>query len=71
MSGWLFDTYGPKSPFVLVGFLDVIFAISVVIASSFFGLFNAHEEVDRQKRSKSSNRRSSGNDGPSHGDELM
>ena len=71
VSGWLFDTYGPKSPFVLVGFLDVLFAFSVIIASSFFGLFNAHEEIDRQKRSKSSNRRSSGNDPISQGAELM
>ena len=29
-AGWLFDLYGPRSPFVLIGLLDLIFSIYVI-----------------------------------------
>ena len=32
-AGWMFDNIGPKSPFVLVGFLDASFALYVTIFS--------------------------------------
>lgn len=47
VSGWLFDNYGPTSPFVLVGILDVLFAIAIIIASEFYGLFDTHDQIDR------------------------
>jgi len=40
--GYLFDTVGPYSPFILMGLLDLVFAISVIILS-YYGLFEVYE----------------------------
>ena len=31
LGGWMFDNIGPKSPFILIGFLDFAFAILVIV----------------------------------------
>jgi predicted MFS family arabinose efflux permease len=31
LGGWMFDQIGPKSPFVLIGVFDLMFAIGCVV----------------------------------------
>jgi Major Facilitator Superfamily. len=37
IAGWLYDTYGPKSPFVFLGYLDFTFVL-IVTYSRFKGI---------------------------------
>jgi len=36
--GWLFDKIGPNSPFILVGILDLCFALTAIFFAEKFGL---------------------------------
>ena len=40
LGGWLFDNVGPKSPFILVGGLDLIFAVMSLILGCTGVIFN-------------------------------
>ena len=42
IAGWLFDNVGPKSPFVLIGILDLLYAL-LVIVFALCGLFDKHD----------------------------
>jgi len=41
-AGWFFDHWGPKSPFLLIGFLDFVYAFSVFLFSD--KIFYKHDE---------------------------
>jgi len=46
-AGWLFDNFGPKSPFILIGFLDVSYALGIIVATN-YGIFRVHDLKDRK-----------------------
>ena len=46
LSGWLVDNVGPKSPFALIGILDILFGVVVYIWAD--SIFFKHEEQSRK-----------------------
>jgi len=58
--GYLFDNYGSKTPFYLVGILDFTFATGVLFFSR-FGLFRVHDEREIKFQNKKVNPSSSPN----------
>ena len=53
IAGYLFDNFGSKFPFYLVGTLDFIFAIVVATATN-YGLFDFYDLIERRSVSKRS-----------------
>ena len=51
VGGWLFDTYGPRSPFVLIGILDFLYGFYILIRAK--SIFQKHEEIDLRHSQKS------------------
>ena len=52
-AGKLYDLYGPKTPFAIIGILDLVFGILVMNRAYRANLFGFHENVDRVKKAKS------------------
>jgi F0F1-type ATP synthase assembly protein I len=46
-AGWLFDNFGSKSPFTLIGFLDVSYAVGIIISTR-NGIFRVHDLKDNK-----------------------
>ena len=49
--GWLFDNFGTKSPFYLIGILDLLYAILVLVLSR-CGLFSVSESKEKRSRER-------------------
>jgi len=56
LSGWLVDNVGPKSPFAVIGLLDIIFGAAVYVWSE--RIFYKHEDKSRKVLLKKSQRSS-------------
>ena len=48
-AGILFDSYGPKTPFYLIGILDLIFALGVILSTT-LGLFNHYDAKEAKHK---------------------
>ena len=53
VAGKIFDTIGPKSPFELIGVLDLAYA-SIIVLSSLFGAFDQHDDKSRKSIARDS-----------------
>jgi len=49
-AGRMFDLFGPSTPFVIIGFLDLIIVLYTVVSHMLGHLFNGPEFTDSKKK---------------------